>query len=316
MPRPILVTGATGFAGSHLIDLLAREPAPVVGMCRPRGTGSSSSETSRPNVTWRHLDILDCQAVREAIAELQPACVYHLAGWAPVGTSWRHSTPAYEMNLMGTHHVLEALREEKVEARVLVTGSAYVYGHSRDRLDEASAVHPNGPYAVSKLAQEMRALQAATDDGQAVIVTRSFNHLGPRQTPEFAGPSFARQIARIEKGLDEPVIRVGNLEATRDFTDVRDVVRAYRFLMDRGTPGTVYNVCSGRGRSMHELLDGLRAHARVSVGVETDPERLRPSDIPVLLGDPGRLASTTGWAPDIPFERTLTDLLDDWRGRA
>lgn len=315
MSGSILVTGATGFAGSHLMDLLAQEPCSITGTCRERDESLPAIPSSRAEIAWRSLDLLDRAAVHRMVADLRPAAVYHLAGWAPVGRSWQNATRTYETNLMGTHHLLEALREQVPDARVLVSGSAYVYAPSSKRLTEQDPVHPNGPYAVSKLAQEMRAIQAASEDGQQVIVTRSFNHLGPRQTAAFAGPSFARQIARIEKGVDEPVIRVGYLEARRDFTDARDVVRAYRKLMDEGVPGTIYNVCSGHGRTVRELLDGLLAHARVSVAIELDRDRLRPSDIETLIGDPGRLKAATGWAPRLAFDRTLSDVLEDWRGR-
>lgn len=314
MSRPILVTGATGFAGSHLVDLLAQEPGSVVGTYRQRSPEQASDPVRDARVSWRQLDLLDREAVRRAVAEIHPASVYHLAGWAPVGRSWRHATQAYETNVMGTHHLLEALREQHVRARVLVSGSAYVYESSPRRLTEDSPVHPESPYAVSKLAQEMRARQAADDDEQPVIVTRSFNHLGPRQAPAFAGPSFARQLARIEQGLEPPVIKVGNLETRRDFTDVRDVVRAYRQLMDVGGDG-IYNVCSGHGRTIRELLDGLLAHASVTVRVEVDRDRLRPTDVSSLIGDPGRLQSATGWRPHVAFDTTLHDILEDWRHR-
>jgi GDP-4-dehydro-6-deoxy-D-mannose reductase len=199
---------------------------------------------------------------------------------------------------------------------VLVTGSATVYPPSPTPLTEDDPVAPGNPYAVSKLAQEDLSLRAAVEDGLDVVVTRSFNHTGPRQTAEFVAPAMARQIAMIECGELEPVIRVGNLDAERDFTDVRDVVRAYIALMRSGQPSTVYNVCSGVARSMRSILDSLVQRSRVEVRIETDPARLRPNDAPLLIGDPTRLRTTTGWRPEIPFEQTLDDLLDYWRHTA
>jgi GDP-4-dehydro-6-deoxy-D-mannose reductase len=174
-------------------------------------------------------------------------------------------------------------------------------------------VAPVNPYALSKLAQEQLGMICGREDGIEVIVTRSFNHTGPRQSSAFAAPNMARQVALIEAGAAEPMIRVGNLDAQRDMTDVRDMARAYTELMEKGTPSTIYNVASGVARSMKAILDALVARARVTVSIETDPALLRPSDTPVLLGDATRLRNATGWQPQIPFERTLDDLLNYWR---
>jgi GDP-4-dehydro-6-deoxy-D-mannose reductase len=196
-----------------------------------------------------------------------------------------------------------------------VTGSAHVYAPSDTPLDEDVRLAPASPYALSKLAQEALALRAVTEDGLAVIVARAFNHTGPRQGDGFVAPAFARQIARIERGVVEPVLRVGNLDARRDLTDVRDVVRAYALLAQRGVPGTVYNVASGVARPVQWVLDELVARARVPVRVEPDPARLRPSDLPVLVGDASRLRTATGWVPEVDPARMLDDLLDYWRAQ-
>jgi len=196
---------------------------------------------------------------------------------------------------------------------VLIPGSAYVYRTSNDVLTEQDPLLPGNPYAVSKLAQEQLGLRGVEEDGVEVIVTRSFNHTGPRQLPSFAAPAFARQLARIEAGLDSPVIYVGNLDARRDITDVRDTVRAYEALMRRGRPAVPYNVCSGVAYSIAEVLEGLRARIRVPVRIEVDSTRLRPNDTPLLVGSPARLRADTGWAPEISFDRMLDDLLDYWR---
>jgi GDP-4-dehydro-6-deoxy-D-mannose reductase len=196
-----------------------------------------------------------------------------------------------------------------------VTASATVYAPSEEPIAETGAIAPGSPYALSKLAQEMRALRAPVEDGLEVVVVRAFNHTGPRQAPAFAAPSFARQIAKIERGEQPPVIRAGNLTPRRDLSDVRDVVRAYVALMERGAGNTIYNVGSGVGRRVGEILDALVARARVPVTVETDPALLRPNDTAALVGDCTRLQRDTGWAAQIPFEKTLDDLLEYWRTR-
>lgn len=259
------------------------------------------------------MDVLDRRAVHTAIADIRPAVVYHLAGAAAVGSSWRHVTRTYAINLLGTHHLLDALRSAGCETRVLIPGSAHVYRPSTSPIAEDGDIHPDSPYALSKLAQEVRAFQAGEHDGIDVVVTRSFNHLGPGQAPSFVGSSFARQIAVIEAGQAESELHVGNLDTVRDFTDVRDTVRAYARLMARGRRGTLYNVCSGRGRPVRELLDGLVALSTVGLRVTVDRDRLRPNDMSTLIGSPDRLRADTGWTPMIPFSQTLQDLLAYWR---
>jgi len=188
-----------------------------------------------------------------------------------------------------------------------------VYRPADHALGEVDPLEPANPYAISKIATELAAQRATSHDAIPVVVARSFNHLGPRQDASFFGSAVARQIAQIEAGTLEPVILVGNLEARRDFTDVRDTVRAYVALAERGTPGRIYNVCSGRARMVRELLDGLTGLSRVAVTVRQDPDRFRPNDTPLLLGDPSRIAAEVGWTPEIPFPQTLQDLLDYWR---
>ena len=317
MTGPVLVTGAAGFVGSHLLDLLRHDDAPVTAWRKPSGshqqTGRSTS-ASAPAVTWHAVDLLDQNAVTSAVAALRPVAVYHCAAAAHVGNSWDRTHDTIETNVRGTHCLFRALRQADVRARVLIPGSALVYKQSRDALREDDALGPASPYAVSKLAQERLGARCAEEGGQAVVLTRSFNHVGPGQAPFFAASSFARWIAEIEAGRAEPTIFVGNLDAQRDLTDVRDTVRAYELLMQRGLPGRVYNVCSGRARSIRSILDGLLAEARVPVSVQVNPSRFRPNDTPVLLGDPRRIRDEIGWKPEIPMERTLHDLLDHWRG--
>jgi GDP-4-dehydro-6-deoxy-D-mannose reductase len=305
---PILVTGAAGFAGTHLLDLLA-DSDPIVGWHHP-----DSGPPARPHtVRWRPVDLLDQAAVQRAIADARPRQVYHLAGAAHQGKSWDRSDEALRVNALGTHHLLAALGRESVPARVLVVGSAAVYRPSDGALDERSPIGPTSPYGLSKLAQELIALHAGATEDVEVIVSRSFNHIGPGQSPDYFAASFARQIVDIAEGRAEPVLRVGNLTPRRDLTDVRDTVRAYRALMEHGRRGEVYNVCAGRAYAISEILDGFLAESGIQVRIEPDPARLRPVDQPVLLGSCAKVHRETGWAPQIPLAQSLRDLLADWR---
>jgi GDP-4-dehydro-6-deoxy-D-mannose reductase len=306
--RPVLVTGAAGFAGSHLVQHLSTSHD-VVGWARSKPPAEVAGLAR-----WQAVDLLDRAAVEAAIRELRPSVIFHLAGLPQVAESWGDTAAPLAANVLGTHRLLEAVRLLGGPCRILVTGSAHVYAPSEAPIAEDHAIAPASPYALSKLAQEQLALRAGAEDGLEVIVTRSFNHTGPRQQPTFVAPSIARQIALIERGEIEPVIRVGNLDAQRDLLDVRDAVRAYAALVGAGTPGTVYNVASGVGRPVREVLDALVSRARVPIRIETDTERLRANDIPVLIGDSSRLRDATGWQPAIPFDRMLDDLLAYWRG--
>ena len=306
-----LITGAAGFAGSHLLDLLGDDDVRVVALRKP-GIGAET-QAAYPMVEWIEIDLLDRESVRRTVAELAPAAIYHLAGSPHVGQSWKAATETLSVNVLGTHHLLEGLRTEGLHSRVLVPSSAYVYRPAERALTEDDPVESTNPYAISKIATELAAARASRRDGIPVVVARSFNHIGPRQDPSFFASGVARQVALIEAGRIDPVIRVGNLESRRDITDVRDTVRAYRALAARGTPGQAYNVCSGQAYRMRGLLDGLVALARVRVSVEPDPDRFRPNDTPLLLGDPSRIRRDVGWQPLIPIEQTLRALLDYWR---
>lgn len=312
MARPVLVTGAAGFAGRHLVALLEQD-GPVEGWYRPGAPPSQPNDDER--VRWRAVDLREADQVHEALATLRPAAIYHLAGAANQGAAWAQTDITFDLNVRVTHTLLRAVARHVPDARVLVTTSAAVYAASEAPLDEDARVAPATPYGVSKLAQEMCARAAALDEHLEVFVVRPFNHIGPGQDPAFAAPAFARQLARIEAGLDAGPIRVGNLEPRRDMTDVRDTVRAYRLLMTHAERGSVYNVCRGDAFAMSEVLDGLRAATRVPVDVEVDPAKLRPVDVPVLVGDRRKLTTRTGWEPTIPLEQTLLDILAEQRAR-
>ena len=238
----VLVTGARGFVGRYLVEYLETAGAEVTGWGR------------------EHVDLLNRRAVLRGMADVRPSVVYHCAGAAHVGQAFSNIADTFAANVMGTHHVLDALKVAGLRARVLITGSSLVYRHSDRALREDDPTGPATPYAVSKLAQEMLGLRGIREDRQEVLLTRPFNHTGPRQDPTYAAPTFAHQIALIEKGRMRPEIVVGNLDASRDLHDVRDTVRAYATIVDRGEPGRVYNVCSGQAFRIRDVLDRLVAN--------------------------------------------------------
>lgn len=296
-----LVTGGLGFVGRHLVDHLEAAGDSIVVLDRGHGDG---------------VDITDAAAVTAAIVAARPDCVYHLAGWADVGSSWTSPREVLRVNAEGTLNVLEGCRAASVD-RVLSVASADVYGVVAEDelpLTEASPLRPASPYAASKIAADALAQQAFLGHGLGVVRVRPFNHLGPGQSEQFVAPALAARIARAERdGSDD--IPVGNLTARRDVTDVRDVVRAYRLLIEHGVAGEVYNVCSGRDIAVQELADLLVRLATRPLRLVTDPALLRTVDLPVLRGDPGKLQAVTGWEPTFPIEQTLHDLLDDLRAR-
>jgi len=299
-----LVTGATGFAGGHLIAHLSS-----LGI-NARAWGHRATPAAAGGSTeWTAVDLLDRKSVCAALEAARPSAIYHCAGIADVHGAWSAPASALRVNAIGTHNLLEAVRGIGLDCRVLVTGSALVYRQSLDPITEDHAIGPTTPYGVSKLAQEMTARESPIH----TLLARPFNHAGPGQSPAYATSAFAQQIAEIEAGRREAVLRAGNLEAKRDITDVRDTVRAYHALVEHGIVRRPYNVCSGKAYTMRTLLDILLSLARVRVTVETDPARLRPSDTPVVHGSHDRLTADTGWEPLIPIEQTLSDLLDYWR---
>jgi GDP-4-dehydro-6-deoxy-D-mannose reductase len=311
----VLVTGIAGFVGRHLVDLLRTEHpgVEVFGLVKPHGTPANDLPG---RIALIEADLEDAAGVDSALDLVHPDRIIHLAGQSSPHASWTDPAGTIRVNVLGLLHILEAVRKRSLAPRVLVIGSAEEYGvvDARDLpVPEDAPLRPASPYAVSKIAQGYLALQYTLSFQMGIVRTRTFNHTGPGRGEAFAESSFARQIAEIEAGRRRPVLAVGNLEAVRDFSDVRDVVRAYWTLLDRGDAGEVYNVCSGKGIRIRDLLQKLIEISGIDVEVRLDPERLRPSDIPNLVGDPRKIRETTGWEPGIPLEKTLRDLLQHWR---
>lgn len=309
-----LITGITGFAGGHLAQTLLDRGDEVFGMARDAGQGLSHlSQEIKPAI----IDMRDPVAVDSLIRETQPEAIYHLAGQAFVPLAWADPWMTLENNIRPQLNILEAMVKQKSQARLLIVASNEVYGRVRpDELpvNEDTPLRPNNPYGVSKVAQDILGLQYFLSHGVDVLRVRAFNHIGPRQSPVFVAASFAKQIAEIEAGLIiEPVLHVGNLEAKRDFTDVRDVMRAYALLVQHGTPGEAYNVGTGEAHSIQSLLDILLSYTTADIKVEPDPARMRPSDVPIIYADNSKLRTKTGWTPTCKFEDSLRQVLAYWR---
>lgn len=314
----VLVTGITGFAGSHLVDyMLANHKVEIVGIQRWRSR-TENVEHFLDKVRMVECDLRDASSVRDVLEEIRPDWIFHLAAQSFVPTSWTAPTESLVTNIIGQLNIFEAVKKLHIMPRIQLACSSEEYGMVLENelpIRETNPLRPLSPYAVSKVGQDMLGYQYFMSYKLPVIRTRGFNHEGPRRGPVFVCSDFAKQIADIEKGRRPSVIRVGNLEARRDFSDVRDVVRGYWLALERGVPGEVYNICSGRAWTIREMLDALLGMTRVKVTIEQDAARMRPSDVPVLLGDAGKFQKATGWKPEIPFERTLQDLLEYWRAR-
>ncbi len=294
-----LITGGRGFVGQWLASHL-------------RELGDDVT------VIDLEVDVTDPAAVLPALTDAAPDAIYHLAAMTHVGQSWDEPLKVLEVNVLGTAVVLAAARQCGTDPTVLVTSSAEVYGAVTDPsklpLREDSPTAPLTPYAASKLAAEALVGQAVRAYGQRAVTVRPFNHIGPGQTPNFAVAALAKRIVDAERAGNGSIV-VGNLSARRDFTDVRDVVRAYRMLVEHGEPGTVYNVCSGHDVAIQEIADGLLGLAGASLTLAVDPALVRPVEVPELRGDPTRVQGATSWKPEIPLGQTLADVLDYWRRR-
>ncbi len=307
----VFITGADGFVGLHVLRVLAARGA------RVQGAGPGGPPVL-PLAGWHVADLRDPDAIAAAIAAARADVVIHLAGQSSAGRSFEIPEETFTINTVGTWNLLEAVRRGAPRARVLIVGTGEVYGPQPEgtRVTEDAPFAPVSPYALSKAAADALAESHGRRGGLDVIRTRSFAHIGPGQTTRFVVPTFAEQIAAIEAGRSEPVLHVGNLDVTRDLTDVRDVVRAYLALIKGGKSGAAYNVCRGEGVKLTEVVRMMIARSRVPIRVEVDPARLRPADVPYLVGDASAIARDVGWRAEVPIERTIDEVLDEWRARA
>lgn len=315
-----LITGITGFAGSHLAEyLLEHQPhVKVYGTRRWRSPLDNITADVAKRIELVECDLRDYNSVLETLERVKPDFIFHLAAQSFVPTSWSAPTETLDTNIVGQTHIFEACRRLGLDPVIQIACSSEEYGlvHPEETpIKETNDLRPLSPYAVSKVGQDYLGYQYFMSYGLKVIRTRGFNHTGPRRGDVFVTSNFAKQLARIKAGLDEPVIRVGNLTAIRDFTDVRDMVRAYWLAVNHAEPGEVYNIATGSGITIQELLDRLIELSDVEVKVEQDPARMRPSDVEILIGDSSKFREATGWKPEIPLEKTLKDIVDYWGER-
>lgn len=315
-PR-ILITGITGMAGSHLADyVLAKVPNCTVFGTKRWRSSLANIEHLQDKITLLDCDLTDASACQHLLSTVKPDYVFHLAAQSFVPDSWTSPHATLTDNVIMQLNIFEAIRHQGLNPVIQIALSSEEYGKVYpDELPivETNPLRPLSPYAVSKVAQDMLAYQYFESYGLKVIRTRGFNHEGPRRGHVFVTSNFAKQIAEIELGLKPPVIKVGNLTAVRDWTDVRDMVRAYWLSTQHCKPGDDFVIGSGKGRTVKEMLDLLMSFSSVLIKVEVDPLRLRPSDVESLVGNPAKFKQATGWQPEISFEQTMKDLLDYWR---
>ncbi len=310
-----LVTGIAGFVGSHMAELLLAEGFKVFGITRWRSRKENINHLL-DKITILEADLLDAHSIDTIISQVRPAYIFHLAAQSFVPASWTSPAVTLEINVVGSTNLFEAVRKAKITPVIQIACSSEEYGlvlPNEVPVREENPLRPLSPYGVSKLAMDYLGYQYYQSYGLKIIRTRGFNHTGPRRGEVFAESNFAKQIAEIEKGKRPPEVFVGNLEAERDYTDVRDMVRGYLLSTYYCKPGEVYNICTGKGWKISKVLDYLISLSKVKVKVKQDPLRMRPSDVPILIGDNTKFTKQTGWRPTIPFEKTLEDLLNHWR---
>ena len=314
----ILITGITGFVGSHLTEWALSRGADVIGALRWR-SNTEHIEHLRDRLTLIQSELRELSSARDLVERARPDYIVHLAAQSFVGASWQTPAETLMTNAIGQMNLFEAIRQLGSASRFLVIGSSEEYGLVEpDELPirETNPLRPLSPYAVSKVTQDLMGFQYFKSYGLDIVRARAFHHTGPRRSDNFSTSTFARQIAEIEAGLREPVVVAGDLKPVRDFSDVRDIVRGYWDLLERGTAGEVYNLCSGVDWTIERMLTFLISQSSVpGIEIRTDAARLRPSDVPVLRGSYEKIARAVGWRPRIPLEQTLTDLLDYWRQR-
>ena len=312
-----LITGISGFVGSHLADYLLEQNIDVYGTIRWRSNLMNIGHIKR-NITLHTADLVDLASLIGVMRMVQPDFVFHLAAQSFVPDSWTSPSKTMDTNVTGTVNVLESIRIADIDPRIHICGSSEEYGHvDQDEvpISEDQPLRPMSPYGVSKVATDLLGWQYFKSYGMKIVRTRAFNHTGPRRGEVFVISNFCKQIAMIEQGYQPKIIRVGNLEAQRDFTDVRDIVRAYWMALHSCEFGEVYNICSGRTWRIRAVLEDLLNRARKKIEIVEDPTRMRPSDVPVLLGSPTKFENKTGWIREVPFHVTLNDTLEYWRGR-
>jgi len=314
----VLITGITGFAGSHLAEyVLSEHPeSEVFGTMRWRSRTENIRDIES-KVELVECDLRDLSSVKQLVERVRPERIFHLAAQSFVPSSWNAPAESLTTNILGQLNIFESVRALELDPGIQIACSSEEYGMVFENelpIKETNPLRPLSPYAVSKVGQDYLGYQYCQSFGMKVVRTRAFNHDGPRRGDVFVSSNFAKQLVMIEKGQKEPVISVGNLEARRDFTDVRDIVRAYWLSLDGGCePGEAYNICTGKDYCIQGVLDELIEMSGQMVEVREDPARLRPSDVPVLLGDASKFHAATGWKPEIPYEQTLQDMLDYWR---
>ena len=317
MAKKALITGIAGFVGSHMAELLLAQGFEVWGMSRPRSK-MDHIESIKSQLHLEDADLLDSHSLYTTLNKIKPDYIFHLAAQSFVPTSWGSPAVTLEVNIVGSANVFEAVRQVGIDPVIQIACSSEEYGMVYENevpIKETNPLRPLSPYAVSKLAMDYLGYQYFESYGMKIIRTRGFNHTGPRRGDTFAESTFAKQIALIEKGKQEPVIYVGNLEAQRDYTDVRDMVRAYLLAVEKCDPGEVYNIATGHAIKIEDVLKMMLAMSTVKVEIKQDPARMRPSDVPILIGDNKKFQEKTGWKAEIPFEKTAADLLNYWRER-
>ena len=313
--KKALITGVTGFVGSYLAELLLDKGLEVYGTIRWRSR-MDNIESVRDKIHFIDADIKDAHSMQNVIDESCPDFIFHLAAQSFVLTSWHAPAETLTTNIIGNLNLLEAIRKYGSDPVIQIAGSSEQYGMvypNEVPIKETNPLRPMSPYGVSKVTQDLLSRQYYMSYGLKVVVTRAFNHSGARRGDVFMTSNFAKQVAQIEKGIKEPIIYVGNLTAQRDFTDVRDIVRAYWLAVTRCEYGEVYNICSGKTRTVHSVLDMLLEMSDKNITVKQDPSRMRPSDVEILQGDYSKFKNKTGWKPQISFEKTMKGLLDYWR---
>lgn len=312
-----LITGVTGFAGSHLAEYLLKNNVEVFAIIRWRSSLENIHHIKGKIHTF-DADVRDAHSMQYLMDQTSPDFVFHLAAQSFVPASWHAPAETLNTNIIGTTNLLEAVRRTNCDPVIHIAGSSEEYGSvypDEIPIKEKNMLRPMSPYGVSKVAQDLLARQYHKSYGLRIIVTRAFNHTGPRRGEVFASSSFAKQIAEIEKGLKEPIVYVGNLEAQRDFSDVRDVVRGYWLATTSCEYGEVYNICSGKTRTLRSVLDLLLSMTDKEIEIRQDPQRMRPSDVNILVGDCSKFRERTHWQPEFSFEKTMDDLLNYWRER-